>query len=280
MFCAMKLKSMALEVTNRCNLGCAICWGRRQTRGTGFMSESLFRSALEQGLSSGVQIASLHFNGESTLHPRFAAMILAASGRGVALNYSTNGVDVPDEVIEATMRSDVRKVNFSVHVNDDRPLATAMRYRRARDKLGRRRPRLTSTLNYEHQPQWLIDELRRKWYGAVDTFGVTGTIRDMKWSELPPTGVVTQARVRCTQPLRYVAVLWDGRIAVCCRDLAGELASGVSLEKASLDEILASKHYVSLRAQIIASGYPSGHALCRRCSLWKTSHRFAVLDRP
>jgi hypothetical protein len=240
------------------------------------MSLDLFRKVVDEAHAMGVQSVSLHFNGESTLHPGFAEMIRYASGRSFRLNYSTNGISASDEVIAATMAG-VRSVNFSIHVDDERPLQTAKRFREARNWLKQKNPQLAASLNYEGQAPGTIEQIRRAWYDVVDAVGLVGTIEAMRWKIMPPTGRTTTKNPRCNQPLRYVAVLWDGTVTVCCRDLAGELAYG-NVTASSLSDAISLPYFTSLRQEILRLGRPQ-KPLCARCYLWQETHRFPVLPR-
>ena len=194
----------------------------------------------------------------------------------IHLNYSTNGLGLSDEVIAATVDGKVRRVNFSIHTDDALPLEAASRLRSARDRTTRGLPRSAANMLYDGSNAQKVIETWHRWRSVVDTFGASGTIEDMRWRWLPPFGAQVKRQPRCPFPLRYAAVLWDGRVTVCCHDLAGELAGG-DVTKTSLWDALYEAKFMKMRADTSAEGRPR-EDLCRRCGLWQKRHRFASLS--
>jgi len=241
------------------------------------MAWELFVSVVKQAKKLGVGSLGLHYGGESTLHPDFPRMLDHVADGTFTLNYSTNGMGpVSDEVIEATIRAGgggLKQVNFSIHVAGRKPLETAKRYMAARRKAGQRKPVLTSKINWDGQTPEQLDELHAKWVGsgAVDSLGVTGTIRDMAWATIPK-GTKSSAAKVCSQPLRYAAVLWDGRMLICCRDLGAELIHG-NAGTIGIRRSIMSDRQVRFRKQIQAHGCPQV-PFCQKCKLWQRTLRF------
>lgn len=238
------------------------------------MPLSLFEKMISEAREMGVESLGLHFNGESVLHPEFPRMLMMS--RGIRTNFSTNGIDITDDVIGAILDARIRKVNFSIHVAGDQPMLAAARLKRARDRRGKRRPIISASYCYNGEPDDRIRAIWSQWHNAVDTFGLSGTVEDMKWKALPPYGKTVVNRARCQQPLRYAAVLWDGRVTVCCHDLGGELASG-DVSSKRLIEVLTEPHFVNIRQHIMENKIPD-YPLCRRCQLWNSRYRFPPVD--
>jgi hypothetical protein len=237
------------------------------------MAMSLFHKVIREAKQLGVGSLGLHYNGEATLHPEYPAMLrLVGKQRFDATTYSTNGMDVSDEVVDATVEGAIKVVNISVHSTSDRPIDFARRLGEARRRARQKRPRITATYGFGGAPEEQVRETHGRYKDVVDSFGVTGTIHGMRWTALP-SDAVKVSRTRCQQPLRYVAVLWDGRLTICCRDLAGELAFG-DARQGSLAEELARPVAVRRRQEIVSDGHPSDR-ICKRCKLWQAIYRWA-----
>jgi MoaA/NifB/PqqE/SkfB family radical SAM enzyme len=237
------------------------------------MAMSLFQKVIKEAKQLGADSLGLHYNGEATLHPEYPTMLrLVGKQRFGSTTYSTNGMGVSDEVVAATVEGAIKVVNISVHTTSDEPIGFARRLGEARKVARQGRPRITATYGFDGASKEVIQGVYNRYKNVVDSFGVTGTIRTMRWAILPPD-VVKVPRKRCYQPMRYVAVLWDGRLTICCRDLAGELAFG-NARRRSLAEELASPVAGRRRQEIVSDGHPSDR-LCRRCKLWQTVYRWA-----
>jgi hypothetical protein len=237
------------------------------------MSMSLFYKVIKEAKQLGVGSIGLHYNGESTLHPQYPEMLRAVGRQQFdSTTYSTNGMAVSDEVIAATIEAAIRVVNISVHTTSQEPMVFALKLRDARARAGQKRPRITATYGPDGASEAVVRSTFRLYKEAVDSFGVTGTIKEMRWTSLPKDAAIVR-RPRCHQPLRYTAVLWDGRMTICCRDLAGQLAFG-DVSKRTIVEELASPVAARRRQEIVAEGHPSDK-LCKRCKLWQTIYRWA-----
>ena len=271
----MRVRTVMVEATNTCNLRCPQCWGRSMDRPDGFMAMGLFRKVVDEAATlPHLRTLSLHFNGESTTHPRFVEMLELLRGRGFPrVEYTTNGMDISDEVLRATVLLPVSHVHFSAHVPGGRPAEAASRLRTLREEHGQG-PRITANVCWQGQGASEMNVYYDKWRGVADKFSLSGTVHEMQWTHLP-RGYTEREQPFCSQPFRFVAVLWDGRVTVCCHDLRGELARG-DVNVNSIVDTLHEPPFVRLREQIQTQTTPKG-CLCTRCGLWQTRYQFPTL---
>jgi len=274
----MRIRSIQIEVTSACNLRCSICWGRDMARPSGFMKLALFKKVVDEAAGMPrLRTLSLHFNGESTIHPDFVEMLEYVGTKGFGrVEYTSNGMNVSDEVLLATVKLPVAHVHFSAHGLHPEPPETARRLRALRAEHGQG-PRTSANICWGGQPPEKMNEHFAQWYGVVDKFSLSGTIDEMAWTHLP-NGFVERSQPHCSQPFRYAAVLWDGSVTVCCHDLRGDLASG-NVNTDTLVNTVHEPYFVELREQIRTQTTPED-CLCTKCDLWKVRYQFPVLKKP
>ena len=89
---AKDLRYLYVEITNRCNLHCEMCFKQYWSDEEGDMSYELFLKLLDDA-SEFPDLRLVYFGGigEPTVHPRFMDMVREVKRRGFALGISTNG---------------------------------------------------------------------------------------------------------------------------------------------------------------------------------------------
>ncbi|MHA1769397.1 MAG: radical SAM/SPASM domain-containing protein [Candidatus Thorarchaeota archaeon] len=89
-----------IAISNRCNQNCYFCY-RNSTPTGPLMSMNDFKFLIDQ-LNGTFQVAI--GGGEPTQHPDFISMLEYASDSGIVPNYTTNGTNLTDEVLNASKR--------------------------------------------------------------------------------------------------------------------------------------------------------------------------------
>lgn len=106
-----RLEKLYIELTNRCNFSCRMCFRNNFSVPFGAMNDRVFDAllttidtlpCLEKALVGGI--------GEPLLHPRFREVIVALKARGAAVDLQTNGVLLSDELIGFLLDQDVDQV--------------------------------------------------------------------------------------------------------------------------------------------------------------------------
>lgn len=271
----------AIEVTNFCNLDCAMCPRRRMKRKLGFMDLGLFRKIAHE-CDCATEQPWLHLWGESMTHPDIIRMIEYAAGRSLRPSLSSNVTFIKAEHVEALVRSGLFKLIISIDA------ASEETYRRVRRK-GRfsrvvenahrlldARARTDSPLRIVTQLIQMkaneeeVEAFRDYWLDAgadavyIKGFGRWGRQRD-RWEDLDPepTGSTPDAAVVCRAPWDSVVVLWDGRVSICCFDYDGKMVMG-NVGTESLWTIWNSRRYWALRQSFLAGDY--ANPLCANCN--------------
>jgi molybdenum cofactor biosynthesis enzyme MoaA len=230
-----------VELTNRCNIVCAMCPRDKVTRPFGMMDGPTFDRLLAQleevQRHRSIRAVWLTGFGDNLLHPEVAHHVAALRRRlSVYVGLTTNGVSLTPELCRALDEAGLDKLNLSVHTlphNHDRIVRGA-----SFDQV-RERVRLAVSvmpnkvgincvelpLNDEDKAAfkrfWEAEGVRHIELYPVHTRG--GQLRDERLVTLvtfrkPPEG--------CRLFLLAQFVAWNGDLLSCCSDLSGATRLG------------------------------------------------------
>ncbi|AIF70184.1 aldehyde ferredoxin oxidoreductase [Palaeococcus pacificus DY20341] len=111
----LDLKYLYIEVTNRCNLRCEMCFKQYWEDEEGDMDYALFLKILDDA-EKFPDLRLIYFGGvgEPTVHPKFMDMVREVKKRGYAVGISTNGFLLTDERIKELVELGVDLVYISL----------------------------------------------------------------------------------------------------------------------------------------------------------------------
>jgi Fe-coproporphyrin III synthase len=105
------LEKLYIELTNRCNFSCRMCFRNNFAAPFGAMSDRVFDALLETIRTlPRLERALVGGIGEPLLHPRFREVIVALKARGAIVDLQTNGVLLTNELIDFLLDQDVDQV--------------------------------------------------------------------------------------------------------------------------------------------------------------------------
>ncbi|MFA4662926.1 tungsten cofactor oxidoreductase radical SAM maturase [Pyrococcus kukulkanii] len=109
------LKYLYLEITNRCNLKCEMCFKQYWEDEEGDMDWNLFLKILDDA-EEFPELKMIYFGGigEPAVHPRFMDMVREVKRRGFALGMSSNGVLLTESILEEFVKLGVDLIYFSM----------------------------------------------------------------------------------------------------------------------------------------------------------------------
>ncbi|AEH24630.1 tungsten cofactor oxidoreductase radical SAM maturase [Pyrococcus yayanosii] len=109
------LRYLYIEITNRCNLHCRMCFKQYWEDKEGDMDWDLFLKVLDDA-EDLPELKMIYFGGigEPTVHPRFMDMVREVKKRGFALGISTNGTLLTEGVMEELVELGVDLIYFSM----------------------------------------------------------------------------------------------------------------------------------------------------------------------
>jgi len=268
-----KLKSLAIELTNNCNFKCSFCWANKSPRPKGFMSKELFDKIITEAQKLGVTNICLNFAGESTIHPEFEWFCNRVKGISKSINIITNG----SNLIKVGKTLIDNNINMTISINgmgNNYEKFCGYPYQNTKNNvsylLNLRKSKVPTVKIYHHiwqgETQEDIDKYIIEWSNKADGLYFTPSIDNMEWKHGVESFTFVKQRL-CRFPFYYMAILWDGSISPCCRDIGAELAFG-NVNKNTMAEIFSGDVYNKFREMSNAHKFEDD-MLCSRCKLWE-----------
>jgi radical SAM protein with 4Fe4S-binding SPASM domain len=255
--------SLQIEPTNHCNVSCLCCSVSRSSRPRGLMDYMLYHNIIGQAAGIGVRRIHLYLHGEPFLHPRIAEMVRHAKALGLSVNITTNGMNFGHEkrlqLLNAGMDlSD--HITFSIlgctkathetimkGVLHEQVVDNILEFMQERHRTRARGP-IIETMFYSMDENLHEREAYASfWRGKVDHPRVGGAIST---SFMGHGKQETRSKGRnstCTNIWERMTVFWDGRVALCCEDVDGQVILG-DLSCQSITEIWNSERLQSIRS--------------------------------
>lgn len=253
------LRYLYIEITNRCNLRCEMCFKQYWQDREGDMDWDLFIKILDDA-EELPELEMIYFGGigEPTIHPRFMDMVREVKRRGFALGISTNGFLLTDKRIEELVKLGVDLIYFSMdsvptqpvdigHIKPDYTGARIKKILEVKKKLGSDVPHIGVEIvatkeNYKELPEIAhyvgslgIDTLLISniipiakehadmivYNGSVDMKPIVNKLQAIYHGYLHKTAEFSLKTERhCEFVEKKVAVVrWDGEVAPCYRFL-------------------------------------------------------------
>jgi len=159
-----------IEITNRCNLRCEMCFKQYWDDPEGDMDWELFLKILDEA-EELPELEMIYFGGigEPTVHPRFMDMAREVKRRGFALGISTNGFLLTDKRIEELVKLGLDLIYFSIdsvptqpvdigHIKPDYTSSRIMKIQEVKKELGSDVPHIgvevvATKENYKELPE-------------------------------------------------------------------------------------------------------------------------------
>ena len=230
-----------LELTNECNLHCAMCPTGQGIvkRPKGMMSAILFGSILKEAARWGAALRFVRW-GEPFLHPQCLAFCKLARSVGVPVWINTNGTLIDDEAIYELIHLQYgpSAIKFSFQG------VTAKEYElwRGVDNF----EKLFETIGNLHKCRGafktpfiqigttIIDEMTEE---VSDFKARAEKIADkVEIGRTKSIGIDPCATPNCPEVFDKLSINWDGTVVACCADYDNEMVVG-NLSKSSLKNI-------------------------------------------
>lgn len=274
------LRTVNLELTNRCNLDCVMC-PREDDRPIMqlYDAKTLIRRL---GQLRSLRMVSLGFAGETlTLPPRTLEYIVKyARPRIPMLRLNTNGMLIPKH-LEALLKFDLVIVSVDGFSDTTEPKRRGANYEQIMSNicllLGERdgpTPRVEIGYTVTDQPCAAIAQFINEWSPVVDGIRVHPCVENMRWSPAS-TRWFSRARVRrfCTSSFGFLGILSTGDVVPCCRDLRGVNVLG-NVFATSIRDVWKSRALKRHRRACVTHRFAGSYPLCARCYLWPWSYTF------
>lgn len=287
-----KLKSVQIEPTNACHLRCEMCTSQvidkeSLTAKKGIMDMGLFESIIDQSTQLGVQAIGLNYSGEPLIHPEFKHMLkYAGSKKAFRIGFNTSAdklvSDIQDVVVEHCAGIGISMEGFQeTHEKIRRGSSYDVVSSHVQELIDKRKSRNQTTphvklnLTKSSQTDEEIESFIDHWSQIVDCVQVNECY-DSDYSlkvsfNEDSKNTVKSGRLLCHEPWHYMAILWDGRVTICCNDLRQHGLKGLNAKDMSIRDIWRSPVYKSVRMSQTNRQYDDPD-FCKNCDEWVKHH--------
>ncbi|WP_031480953.1 radical SAM protein [Maridesulfovibrio frigidus] len=271
-----------IEITNHCNLNCTMCNTHMSKRKKGYMPPEMFERVVVRLQSLGVNKASLHTVGETSIHPQICDLLAIAQKRNFTVFFSTNGQLVPRvKKVLPYYSNTFNLIRFSIDAGTPETYA-AIRRGGTIDKVWESLQAIVdfNAANSTDMGIWtnyIVSETNKDeidvFMKQASKYTTTERMRFHLPNSLSPDPTFLKEIIPfhnlifptpnvCTMPFDTIAITFDGKISLCCRDYDGDLEIGSFLEENPL-AVWRNRRAETIRKGLLGTAEPS--KLCSEC---------------
>lgn len=269
-----------IELTNVCNLHCKNCPNEKMKRERGFIDMGVYQKIIDDCAEIGVSDIFLCGVGEPTRHKSLVGMVAYAKMKGIeTVTLYSNATLLTLQLSKKLIKSrlDILKVSIDAATNEtyskmrspgklDTVDNNLRGFLKLRNEMGLATPEVWAKFMKMTENAGDLRLFKKKWRHLVDKIFVSfihnwaGAISSEKsdWQGNPNRGP-------CTMVFRFMGVLWDGRVSLCCADSEGEVILG-DAKDTSIKDIWSGAKIQGIRQAHLAGDFCS-MPLCYKCSL-------------
>ncbi|MFH1593029.1 MAG: radical SAM protein [Candidatus Woesearchaeota archaeon] len=277
---------MEVELSNKCNLACAMCPRPSMKRKVGTMSFEVFKKVMDQTRNS-ITLLWLHLFGEPLLTPELLLKAIDYSKkRGVKeVAASTNAMLLTGGIAKKLLTSKMdrllicidgatKKTHEALRKGSDYDVVVRNVKRFFELKKRLKNDSLTVVLQII-KLEVNKDEIEA-YFEQWKTYDCEIHVKQCSdWSkQIEGRGVLLPFQQPedypvCQRPWMDLSILWDGRVSICCRDVNGIAIIG-NINKDPLKKVWNSKKMRLIR-KFIYEGKLENISICKNCDDWMVS---------
>lgn len=283
-----QLKSVGIELSNCCNLKCKMCTAQQINKDElnvkrGFMSFSLFKKIIDECVKLGIYRIGLNYSGESLLHPEIIRILkYVGSFDKLICGLNTNGDLLTSEIKDAIVENCKGTIGISIEgfKNTHESIRIGSKYDilerniksfvEQRNKMPDDRPQIKLNLTKSTQSSTEINKFIDYWLELVDYVQINECYDEeyrAKTFNIYTKRVLEKERLPCRDPFQYLAILWDGRVTICCNDLRQIGLPHLNALEMSIKEVWKSDIYRKARYSQANHDY-TFPSFCNNCDEW------------
>lgn len=267
---------LQIELNNTCNAKCGMCAIPGMKRKSGMMADALFDKILDQARALGIQHIIPFLHGEPFMRADFIDklkrinQLMPEARMDIFTNASTL---TPDRVDQLKVIKNIDRLNFSFPGGDEKTYHDVTRLDFQASKahidyaLKTLSCRMTVTMPVYEGNRHSVSDFLQLWDQCDAHSYKTYQYVDSTIQTLAP-----DTYAPCDRILRSMAVLWDGRVSICCLDSEGAYILG-DLNNQSLQEAWQSPAAVGYRQKHIIN-----RKYCQPCKACNQSLLPPLLD--
>lgn len=269
-----KYRKIYIEITNKCNLNCSFC--SKVLKPKKDMTLEEFDLILNK-IKDYTDYIYLHVKGEPLLHKDIIKFINKANEYNLKVNLTTNGVLFSNYAKELGKCSNLNKINFSLHSENNKSnyledifdnikylsTNTTSIYRLwtlNNNKLDEKSTKIVEKIKeYYNLPQETVDKIKNENNIKISSEIYVDKDNEFTWPSLSKEKSVGY----CYGLKTHIGILVDGTVVPCCLDSEGEVYLG-NIYKESLDTIINSNNYNNIKKSF--ENRKPLPELCQKCT--------------
>ena len=268
-----KFKKIYIEITNICNLSCSFCSKVEKERR--MLSTSEFIEIINK-IKDYTESIYLHVKGEPLTHPNIIDFINIAKENNLKVNLTTNGVLFPKHAEELGKCTNLNKINFSLHSENNIPNYCekifdsvsnlnnqTVIYRLWTLKENELDEKSTiivdKIINHYNLDKEFIERIKKENNIKINSTTYVDKDNEFTWPEINNY----QSNGYCYALKTQIAILSDGTVVPCCLDSNGQIELG-NIFNNTLEEIMNSERYQNLKKSF--QDRKPCEELCKSCT--------------
>lgn len=275
--------TVGLELVNRCNLSCIMCWTNNHKLPKFALDEETIRAVLSECQNNELPAIVFGLGSESLLYKNIRPMIVAAKEAGVMdIFLGTNGVLMDESMSEFLVDEQIARVEVSL----DAATPETFKKIRSKDELDKIEANVRTLLEIKKRKKsvlpivrlcFCVQDLNRdereafleKWSDSVDyvDFQVMSDfsyVDQLLRGEVPDLPIVAQDSypdAYCAYPFNSLHVWSNGEITPCCTYYGKNLVLG-NVKETTLKEVWNGEGIRAIREQILSGNLNPTCAIC------------------
>lgn len=271
-------RSVAIELTNSCNLRCAKCPTYDAKRPKGFISKRLLTKVLNDiERANDSIIVAYGGGGEPLLHPELIDFVrMAKQVQNVsAVTFATNALTLTPELSQSLLEAGLSSLKVSLDTTDpktyfkinrvdgyEKVVENIRNFSKIKKEGGYHCPVTLKVTLYKNNPV-LVQEIRTLWEHYVDSIRMTNL---HNWLGLRGNRKEAPRVDPCEHLWGMIQILWNGQMTLCCNDsMEGFFNMGNAADKDISQYWRADPRLNELRAQHLARDF-SKIPICAGCT--------------
>jgi len=270
-------RTVSLETSSVCQLACKMCDRENIKRETRFMSDEIFKAAINHIAPFRVK---LNFNGfgEPLLDSKLADRIAYANNRGIGeIGLVTNGLLLTPQLSGELIKAGIRRIAVSLDGADQRShesvhsggdyekvVSNIEGLIRVKKELRVGSPDILLRVTLQKSNLTAVPQIFAKWREKVTAIRVNFVYQYGNARTEPVIPYLWRERIPCPNLLASVMVLTNGETSLCCMgDVNAELNIG-NIAQDRLDALYSGTSARDIRARHLAGKFES-LPVCNRC---------------
>ncbi len=277
-----------IEITNHCNLKCVFCGQRLMTREKGYISEELFKKAVDECDRYGTPVRLIRW-GESFLHPQIMSFIsYVKTEKAIPLHVTTNGLCLNEAISRQLVELKLDSIIFSLQGATPKEygiMRNNNRYEELKVNIlklvqirgDKEQPYIQISTTVMDESENEIEDFVNYWGSIVDFISLGKTnlayIRQLQdpqdeaikgIEKLKTRETIEKVYLPCKEVYQKLSVNYDGTVSACCADFDNTMVVG-DLKSANLEEIWNGSPSLKAFRLLLDKMQHSSLTLCKLC---------------